>query len=114
MLGLSGFLLAPITGLVMGAATASATAGSTVGSQVFRGKTSNLSFGVKPLQAAVMIHAGSNTLDGLPHGSFFHTSAGSIRMDIKEKLRLLPFEFCVGLVMTIVATIVYGLIGLNF
>lgn len=112
VLGLSGFLLAPITGLVMGAATASATAGSTVGSQVF-GETI-LSFGVKPLQAAVMIHAGSNTLDGLPHGSFFHTSAGSIRMDIKEKLRLLPFEFCVGLVMTIVATIVYGLIGLNF
>lgn len=112
VLGLSGFLLAPITGLVMGAATASATAGSTVGSQVF-GETI-LSFGVKPLQAAVMIHSGSNTLDGLPHGSFFHTSAGSIRMDIKEKLRLLPFEFCVGLVMTIVATIVYGLIGLNF
>lgn len=112
ILGLSGFLLAPITGLTMGAATASATAGSTVGSQVF-GETI-LSFGVKPLQAAVMIHAGSNTLDGLPHGSFFHTSAGSVRMNIKEKLRLLPFEFCVGLVMTIVSTIVYGLIGLNF
>lgn len=112
ILGLPGFLLAPITGLTMGAATASATAGSTVGSQVF-GETI-LSFGVKPMQAAVMIHSGSNTLDGLPHGSFFHTSAGSVRMNIKEKLRLLPFEFIVGLVMTIVSTIVYGLIGLNF
>ena len=112
LFGLPGFLLAPITGLTMGAATASATAGSTVGSQVF-GETI-LSFGVKPLQAAVMIHSGSNTLDGLPHGSFFHTSAGSVGMNIKEKLRLLPFEFIVGLVMTIVSTIVYGLIGLNF
>ena len=61
-----------------------------------------------------MIHAGSNTLDGLPHGSFFHASAGSIGMNMKEKLRVLPFEFCTGLVMTIVATIVYGVIGLNF
>lgn len=112
VLGLSGYLLAPITGLTMGAATASATAGSTVGAQVF-GETI-LSFGVKPLQAAVMIHAGSNTLDGLPHGSFFHTGAGSVRMNIKEKLKLLPFEFSVGLVMTIVSTIVYGLIGFNF
>ncbi|MSS78442.1 GntP family permease [Anaerococcus sp. WCA-380-WT-2B] len=112
ILGLSGYLLAPITGLTMGAATASATAGSTVGSQVF-GETI-LSFGVKPLQAAVMIHAGSNTLDGLPHGSFFHTSAGSVSMNIKEKLKLLPFEFSVGLIMTIVSTIIYGLIGINF
>lgn len=34
-MGLPGFMLAPIAGILMGAATASSTAGTTLGSQIF-------------------------------------------------------------------------------
>lgn len=104
--GMPGFLLAPISGMVMGAATASVVAGVTTASQIF-GETI-MSFGVSSLQAAVMIHTGSCILDGLPHGSFFHISAGSMRMTIKERLAVIPYEAMIGLSMTIASTIAYG------
>lgn len=107
-LGLPGFILAPIAGISMGAATASCTAGATVASQVFG--TAILQYGVTAVSAAVMIHAGCCVFDCLPHGSFFHVSAGSVNMDIKERLKLIPYESCIGLIMTIVATVVFGII----
>lgn len=110
--GMPGYLLAPISGIVMGGATASCIAGATVASQVF-GPTI-LNFGVTGLQAAVMIHAGCCVFDCLPHGSFFHISAGTLRMSVKERLKVIPYESLIGLGMTIVATIVYGVIGLTF
>lgn len=106
--GMPGFLLAPISGLVMGAATASVVAGVTTASQIF-GETI-MSFGVSALQAAVMIHTGACILDGLPHGSFFHISAGSLRMSIKERLSVIPYEAMIGLTMTVASTIVYGVL----
>lgn len=110
--GLPGFLIAPLSGIVMGGATASCIAGATVASQVF-GPTI-LSLGVTSLQAAVMIHAGCCVFDCLPHGSFFHISAGTLQQSIKERLRIIPQEAAIGFGMTVVATLVYGVIGLNF
>lgn len=108
--GMPGFLLAPISGLVMGAATASVVAGVTTASQIF-GETI-LSFGVSAIQAAVMIHTGACILDSLPHGSFFHISAGSMHMSIKERLAVIPYEALIGIGMTIASTIAYGVIGI--
>lgn len=110
--GLPGYILAPLSGIVMGGATASCVAGATVASQVF-GPTI-LSLGVTAVQAAVMIHAGCCVFDCLPHGSFFHISAGTLQMSIKERLKIIPYESLIGFGMTAVATIVYGVLGFTF
>lgn len=59
---------------------------------------------------AAMIHAGSTVLDHLPHGSFFHATGGSVFLSMKERLKLIPYESLVGLTLTIVSTIIYGVI----
>lgn len=109
-MGLPGFMLAPIAGVLMGAATASSTAGTTLGSQIF-GPTVVAS-GVSPLAAAAMTHAGSFAFDGLPHGSFFHVSAGAVNMDIRERLQLIVFESLNGLAMVAMSTLVFGVLRL--
>ncbi|MBG9981359.1 GntP family permease [Facklamia sp. DSM 111018] len=109
-LGLPAYILAPLAGIFMSAATASTTSGSAVGSAVF-GKTI-LASGVSPISGAAMLHAGATVLDHLPHGSFFHATAGSVTMDFKERLKLISFESLVGLSLTIVSTIIYGVLGL--
>lgn len=106
--GLPSILLAPIAGILMSAATASTTSGTAVGTSVF-GPTI-LELGIPGLNAAAMIHSGATVLDHLPHGSFFHATGGSVGMEIKERLKLIPYESLVGLVMTIVSTIVFGII----
>lgn len=110
--GLPGYLLAPIAGITMGAATASATAGSSVGGNMFG--EAILSMGVKPLQAAQMIYTGTLWFDSLPHGSFFHVSAGSVSMELKERLKILPYELLIGIIMTIISVLAYGVVGINF
>ncbi len=106
--GLPSILLAPIAGILMSAATASTTSGTAVGTSVF-GPTI-LELGIPSLNAAAMIHSGATVLDHLPHGSFFHATAGSVNMEIKERLKLIPYESLIGLVMTIVSTILFGII----
>lgn len=107
-IGLPAFALAPIAGILMSGATASTTSGTAVGSQVF-GPTL-LELGVQPLSAAAMIHTGATVLDHLPHGSFFHATGGSVFMEMKERLKLIPYESLIGLSMTIVSTIIFGLL----
>lgn len=107
-LGLPSFALAPISGILMSAATASTTSGAAVATSVF-GPTI-VGLGVTPLATAAMINVGSTVLDHLPHGSFFHSTGGSISMEMKERLRLIPYESIVGLSMTIVSTIIFGFI----
>lgn len=107
-LGLPSFALAPISGILMSAATASTTSGAAVASSVF-GSTI-LELGIAPLAAAAMIHAGATVLDHLPHGSFFHSTGGSINMGMKERLALIPYESMVGLIMTVASTILFGII----
>lgn len=107
-LGLPSFALAPVSGILMAAATASTTSGAAVASSVF-GETI-VSLGVSSLATAAMIHAGCTVLDQLPHGSFFHSTGGSINMGMNERLKLIPYEAIVGLTMTIVSTIIFGII----
>lgn len=107
-LGLSAYLLAPISGIVMSAATASTTAGTSVASETFAPII--IASGIKALYGAAMIHAGATVLDHLPHGSFFHATAGATEVKIADRLKLIPYETLIGLVLTIVSTIIYGII----
>ncbi|WP_419892945.1 GntP family permease [Oceanobacillus kimchii] len=111
-LGLPAFSLAPVSGIFMSGATASTTAGATVASSVFA--STLLEMGVAALGGAAMIHAGSTVIDHMPHGSFFHATAGSVGMQVKERLKLIPYETLVGLTIAIVSTIIYGIIPLFF
>lgn len=107
--GLPAYLLAPISGAFMSLATASTTAGTAVASSVFGSTIMEL--GVASLGAAAMIHAGATVLDHMPHGSFFHATGGSVNMAMKERLRLIPYETVIGLILAIVSTLVFGVFG---
>lgn len=109
-IGLPAYVLAPVSGIFMSAATASTTAGTAVASQVF-GSTI-LELGVSALAGAAMVHAGATVLDHLPHGSFFHATGGSVNMKIKERLKLIPYESLIGLIMAIVSTLIFGVLKL--
>ena len=93
--------MAPLSGTLMCAASASTTAGATIASASF--SSTILAAGVSAVWAAAMTNAGATVLDHLPHGSFFHATGGSVGMDVKERLKLIPYESLIGLVLTIVS-----------
>lgn len=107
-LNMPAFLLAPISGILMCAATASTTSGSTIASATF--SQAIVGVGISPLGGAAMVHAGATVLDHLPHGSFFHATAGAAGMSIGQRLKLIPYESLIGLSMTLVSTIIWGII----
>lgn len=108
--GLPSYLLAPISGGLMSLTTASTTAGTVVASNVF--SATLIELGVSALAGAAMIHAGATVFDHMPHGSFFHATGGSVNMEMKERLKLIPYETAVGLIMTIVSTLIFGVLKL--
>ncbi len=108
-LNMPTFVLAPLSGILMAAATASTTSGATIASQTFADTL--VGAGVPALSAAAMIHAGSTVLDSLPHGSFFHATGGSVSMEIKDRMKLIPFEAIVGITSTTISVILYLIIG---
>ena len=99
-----GLLMAPISSILMSAATASTTAGATISSASF--SQTVLASGVASVWAAAMTNAGATVLDHLPHGSFFHATGGSVGMSIKERIRLIPYESAVGLVLTVMTVLI--------
>ena len=108
--GLPSYLLAPISGAMMSLATASTTAGTAVAASVF--SHTILELGVPALAGAAMIHSGATVLDHMPHGSFFHATGGALNMDIRERLKLIPYESAVGLMIAFVSTMMFGVFGL--
>ena len=100
-----GTLMAPISGALMSAATASTTAGATIASASFADAI--VAAGVTAIWGAAMVNAGATVLDHLPHGSFFHATGGSMGMTVKERLKLIPYESIVGLVLTICSVATY-------
>ncbi len=105
MANMPAFLLAPIAGILMAGATASTTAGATIGAQTFAGTL--IKSGVSALSAGAMVHTGATVIDSLPHGSFFHATGGAAGLEIKERMKLIPYEMCVGLTSTVIAVIMY-------
>ncbi len=108
-LNMPAFVLAPLAGVLMAGATASTTAGATIAAQTFA--PTLIAQGVPALAAAAMIHAGATVVDSLPHGSFFHATGGSVSMSIGDRMKLIPFEACVGLTSTIVSVVLFLILG---
>lgn len=104
-----GTFMAPIAGALMSAASASTTAGATIASASFA--QTILAAGVTAVWGAAMTNAGATTLDHLPHGSFFHATGGSMGFSVSERLRLIPYETLVGLVLTIASVAMYFIVG---
>lgn len=100
-----GTFMAPIAGALMSAATASTTAGATIASASFADAI--MAAGVAAVWGAAMVNAGATILDHLPHGSFFHATGGSMGFSVKERLKLIPYESIVGLVLTICSVAMY-------
>ena len=101
------FALAPVSSILLSGATASTTAGVTIAAQTFSGTL--LQAGVPAVSAAAMLHAGGTIFDALPHGSFFHATAGAVGMSVKDRLKLFPFGTAVGATTTLVSTLAYML-----
>ncbi|HEO6727420.1 TPA: GntP family permease [Streptococcus agalactiae] len=108
-LNMPTFILAPLSGIFMGAATASTTSGTTIASQTFA--ETLIKSGVPAVSGAAMIHAGATVLDSLPHGSFFHATGGAVNMAIKDRMKLISYEALIGLTSTIVAVVYYCFFG---
>lgn len=104
-----GTFMAPIAGALMSAATASTTAGATIASASFG--EAILAAGVAAVWGAAMTNAGATTLDHLPHGSFFHATGGSMGFSVNERLRLIPYETLVGLILTLGSIGMYFVVG---
>ena len=104
-----GTFMAPIAGALMSAATASTTAGATIASASFA--EAILAAGVTAVWGAAMTNAGATTLDHLPHGSFFHATGGSMGFSVSERLRLIPYETLVGLILTLGSIAMYFIVG---
>ena len=100
-----GTFMAPIAGMLMSAASASTTAGATIASASFGDAI--MAAGVAAVWGAAMVNAGATVLDHLPHGSFFHATGGSMGFAVKERLKLIPYESLVGLVLTICSVAMY-------
>lgn len=105
---ISEVLLAPLAGILMSAATASTTAGAAVASSSFA--PAILSSGVTPIWGAAMVNAGATVVDHLPHGSFFHATGGAADLNIKQRIRLIPYESAIGFFLALLSTLSYLLL----
>lgn len=110
-LGIPPVFLAPISGAIMGSATGSAAIGVLIAGSSFA--ETLLAAGVPALSAAVMIHAGVAVFDIVPHGNYFLTSKDGMKVSMVERMKVMPYEAIVGIVMTAVATILYGFVFVN-
>ena len=99
------FALAPISSVLLAGATASTTAGVTIAAQTF--SAALFQAGIPAVSAAAMLHAGGTIFDALPHGSFFHATAGSVGMSVKDRLKLFPFGALVGATTTVTSVLIY-------
>ena len=102
---LPAFAIAPLSSVLLSGATASTTAGVTIAAQTFSGTLAQA--GIPALSAAAMLHAGGTIFDALPHGSFFHATAGAVGMSVKERLKLFPYGTLVGGTTTVTSVVVY-------
>lgn len=105
----SRLLLAPLSGILMSAATASTTAGATIASASFA--PSILATGMSAVWGAALVNVGCTVLDHLPHGSFFHATGGSAELGIKDCLSLIPYMTLIGLSLTILTLGTYLVLG---
>lgn len=97
------YIIAPLAGILMSGATASTTAGATIASSSFA--PTIMQMGISNIWGAAMVNAGATVIDHMPHGSFFHATGGAMECSFHERLRLIPYESLVAIVMTIVSMV---------
>ncbi len=97
--------VAPVAGALMSAVTASTTAGATLASASFADVI--LAAGVSAVWGAAMVNSGATVLDHLPHGSFFHATGGAVEMSLRERLKLIGYESCIGGSLALLSLIGY-------
>ncbi|MFR3188076.1 MAG: GntP family permease [Phocaeicola sp.] len=102
---ISDVLVAPISGALMSAATASTTAGATLAASSFADTI--LGIGISAFWGAAMVNSGATVLDHLPHGSFFHATGGVCELSFKERLKLIPYESLIGVVLATGTAVLY-------
>ncbi len=98
-------IIAPVSAMLMSAATASTTAGATVASASFGDAI--LAASVSAVWGAAMINSGATVFDHMPHGSFFHATAGVGELSISRRLRLIPYESAIGFVLALSTFVCY-------
>ena len=103
-----GVLLAPISGILMAAASTSTGVILATGSFA----KAILGFGVAPLAAAAMVHTGAIVIDQLPQGNYFHVTANAMHMDLRQRSQGILYEAMVGGSAMLTATILYGFLHL--
>ncbi len=103
-----GTFIATLSGALMSAATASTTAGATIASASFADVIT--AAGISSVWGAALVNSGATILDHLPHGSFFHATGGSLGMNVKERLKLIPYETITGFVLAL-SGIIWCMIG---
>lgn len=96
-------MIAPVSGALMSAATASTTAGATLASASFA--ETILAVGISAVWGAAMINSSATVLDHLPHGSFFHATGGVCELTFKQRLKLIPYETLIGVVLAASTTL---------
>jgi GntP family gluconate:H+ symporter len=101
--------IAPVAAALMSAATASTTAGATIASASFSDVI--LAAGISATWGAAMVNSGATILDHLPHGSFFHATGGSVEMQMKERLKLIPYESMVGIILALGTMLCFMIAG---
>lgn len=100
-------LIAPLSGILMSAATASTTAGATLASSSFA--PTILAASIAGVWGAAMTNAGATVLDHLPHGSFFHATGGAMNVSFRDRMKLIPYETAIGLILTVISVLTYEL-----
>lgn len=103
-------LLAPLSGIIMSAATASTTAGATIASASFA--SAILAAGISGIWGAAMTNAGATVADHLPHGSFFHATGGAMNVAFRERMKLIPYESAIGIILAVSSVLTYELFKL--
>ncbi|MCR6108427.1 GntP family permease [Salipaludibacillus agaradhaerens] len=106
------YVLAPLSGIIMSGATGSTAAGTAVAGSVFA--PTMMELGLHGLAGAAMVNAGATVLDHMPHGTYFHITRSSVHMGMKERFKLLPYETVIGLVLAVVSTLIFGVLGVLF
>lgn len=92
--GISDIFIAPVSGALMSGASASTTAGAVIASSTFASVIK--AAGISAVWGAAMVNAGATVLDHLPHGSFFHVTAGAVELKFSKRLKLVLFESLIG------------------
>ncbi|MCL2398948.1 MAG: GntP family permease [Defluviitaleaceae bacterium] len=107
-LGIPGQFLAPLSGAMMASTAGSTVTGVILASSAFSDII--MGFGVSAVAGAVMVQAGAMWIDVMPHGNVFLGSKESTKMEMTDRLKLVPIEACIGFVLVVTATILHGFI----